>query len=412
MGKGVTHDGYMGVGLFRHPLWLLVVGYWLWLIVACARDWTEVADYQHGWFVPFFAAYFLWKRVEGTKGLRDQRTKGPRDEWTERLLASDHGTTGPRDDRTERPEAAVKSEEWRVRSKGSGGGGAEQLGVAVESEEWRVKSEESGDRETGGDRRSEVRDQMSEVGDRRLEVGEDLRLTNLKLKTAPQGLQWLGWGVIVVSLLLIFPLEVVRQAPLHWRLYPWMIGLLAAGNTLAVAWLTGGRPASRVVMVPMLFMLVGIPWPTAVENLVSLPLMGWVTQWSVGLLHVLGYPATAAGNVITLPNCTVGVEEACSGLRSLQTALLVGMAAGELARLGVWGRVFLLASGFAMALVANQVRVMMLALAGISGGNEAVTNIHDAAGYAVLGVLLGGMAALTWVVVKLERAVSGTGRTL
>jgi exosortase len=382
MGKGVTHDGYMGVGLFRHPLWLVVAGYWVWLIVACARDWTEVADYQHGWFVPFFAAYFLWKRVERTKGRRDEGTKGRRDE----------GTKGPQDDRTTGP---LDGGTTGLKDEGTKGLKDQEPETGTEAQrKWpkeNLKSEGGGQRGAGG---------------------EDLRLTNLKLKTAPQGLQWLAWLVIGVSLLVIFPLEVVRQAPLHWRLYPWMIGLLAAGNTLAVAWLTGGPAAWRVVMVPTLFMLVGIPWPTAVENLVSLPLMGWVTQWSVGLLHVLGYPATAAGNVITLPNCTVGVEEACSGLRSLQTALLVGVAAGELARLGVWGRVVLLAAGFVMALVANQVRVMMLALAGISGGNEAVTNIHDAAGYAVLGVLLGGMAALTWVVVKLERAVAGTGRTL
>jgi len=102
MGKGVTHDGDMGVGLFRHPLWLLVAGYWGWLIAACARDWTEVADYQHGWFVPFLAAYFLWKRVEGTTGqpsLRDrlQSSQLIRDDGTERLKPR---TTGPRDQGT------------------------------------------------------------------------------------------------------------------------------------------------------------------------------------------------------------------------------------------------------------------------------------------------------------------------
>jgi exosortase len=306
MSDGVDRND-AGSGIFWHPLWVLVVGYWVWLIAACAKDWAEVADYNHGWFVPPLALYFLWKRVEGWKGLRDEGTKGRRDE----------GEKGPR---------------------GEGG-------------------------------------------------------------------LWLAWGVIGVSLLFILPLEMVRQAPLHWRLYPWLIGLLAAGNTWAVAWLTGGRAAWRLVSMPTLFMLVGIPWPTVVENLVSLPLMGWVTQWSVGLLHMLGYPATATGNVIVLPNCTVGVEEACSGLRSLQTALLVGVAAGELAQLRLWGRWVLLGVSFAMALVANQTRVMMLALAGISGGPQAVENIHDAAGYAVLGVLLGGVAMVTWVMMRVERAL-------
>jgi exosortase len=163
------------------------------------------------------------------------------------------------------------------------------------------------------------------------------------------------------------------------------------GNTLAAAWLTGGRARFKIFLIPTLFMLVGVPWPTFLESAVAYPLMPVVTRWAVGALHFLGYPATAAGTTITLPNCTVGVEEACSGLRSLQTALMVGVAAGELTRLGAWGRVALMIVAFVMALAGNQVRVLMLALAGIGGGNKAVENLHDTAGYVVLAILLGGV---------------------
>ena len=152
-------------------------------------------------------------------------------------------------------------------------------------------------------------------------------------------------------------------------------------------------------------MLVGIPWPTFVESAVSFPLMQMVTKWSVGLLHLFGYPATAAGTTITLPNCTVGVEEACSGLRSLQTALMVGVAAGELARLASWGRVALLLVAFVMAVVGNQVRVLMLTMAGIRGGNEAVAQLHDTAGYVVLAILLGGVGLAATIGKRFERIV-------
>jgi len=37
MGKDVTNDGETRGSFFRHPLWLLVAGYWAWLIAACAR---------------------------------------------------------------------------------------------------------------------------------------------------------------------------------------------------------------------------------------------------------------------------------------------------------------------------------------------------------------------------------------
>lgn len=319
-----------------HPLWLLVAGYWLWLVWACAGDWTDTVDYNYGWFVPPLALYFLWKRVEGTSGPKNH---GSAEVEPRKVAGSPNGPAG------------------------EGITGQAQADVA--GEEFRVK---------GRDR---------------------------------CGFWWLLWGFLVLSVLVILPLELARQAPMHWRFYPWLIGIFAFGNTLAVAWLMGGRAKVDVFFMPALFALTGIPWPTFVENAVAFPLMGVVTGWSAGLLHLLGYPATVAGNVITLPNCTVGVEEACSGLRSVQTALMVGLAAGELKRFGAGARIVLLVVAFGLALVGNQVRVLMLALAGIQGGSAAVAAMHDMAGYAVLGILLGGVAAAAWVMGKFGGAGSG-----
>ena len=210
----------------------------------------------------------------------------------------------------------------------------------------------------------------------------------------------LAWAVVWLSLLAVMPLDIVRQTPIHWRPNLWAIGVLAFANTLAVAFLSGGASKMRIFVFPALFMLVGIPWPTFVENAVSFPLMQSVTRWSVGLIHLLGYPATAAGTTITLPNCNVGVEEACSGLRSLQTALMVGLAAGELVRLVPVARILLLLVAFGMALAGNQFRVLILVLAGIGGGSAAVQGSHDAAGYAVLGVLLAGVGCGAWIMAR------------
>ena len=321
---------------FAQPLWLLVAGYWLWLAWACAGDWMETADYSYGWFVPPLALYFLWKRMEEVAG-----------------------------------------------REGDGASVIRRAGVSVD--QWSENGDlKKGSGERGAGSASNERGMRHETGD----LGGE------------PGLRLVAWAFVAVSVLIIFPLELARQAPMHWRFYPWVIGLMAFGNTLAVAWLTGGRAKVGIFFVPALFALTGIPWPTFLENAVAFPLMGVVTGWSAGLLHLLGYPATVAGNVIALPNCTVGVEEACSGLRSLQTALMVGLAAGELKRFGGGARVALLVLAFALALVGNQVRVLMLALAGIQGGSAAVAAMHDTAGYAVLGILLGGVAVAAWVMGK------------
>ncbi len=284
-------------GWWREPLWLLAVGYWVWLIWACAGEWTTSEDYGYGWLVPPLALYFLWKRIE------------------------------------------------------------------QDNHPWAQQAPASG------------------------------------------ALRGVVYAVLALSLVAIMPLEVVRQTPIHWRPILWAIGGLAVANTLAVAWLTGGRARLGVVLVPSLFMLVAIPWPTFVENSVSFPLMQVVTRWSVGLIHLLGYPATAAGTTIHLSNCVVGVEEACSGLRSLQTALMVGLAAGELTRLGTLGRMVLLLMAFVMAIAGNQVRVLMLAVAGIQGGNVAVEQLHDTAGYVVMGMLLVGVGLAAYAAAQLRQVL-------
>lgn len=225
---------------------------------------------------------------------------------------------------------------------------------------------------------------------------------------APLAKRVLAWSVLVLVLFLIAPLEMIRQTPIYWRPILWAIGGLTVGSTLSVAWLAGGPHGLRTFFFPTTFLLVGIPWPTFIEGAISFPLMQWVTGTSLGILHLLGYPATASGTTIALSNCTIGVEEACSGLRSLQTALMVGLAAGELVWLTIWRRVVLLGVAFVMALFGNQLRVLLLALAGVKGGAGAIEQFHDAAGYVVLVVLLAGVGLATWGLksrgVKRERA--------
>jgi hypothetical protein len=58
-----------------------------------------------------------------------------------------------------------------------------------------------------------------------------------------------------------------------------------------------------------------------------------------------------------------------------------------------------------MAVVGNQVRVLMLTMAGIGGGNEAVAQLHDTAGYVVLAILLGGVGLAATIGKRFERIV-------
>jgi exosortase len=101
-----------------------------------------------------------------------------------------------------------------------------------------------------------------------------------------------------------------------------------------------------------------------------------------------GVPALAMGNVIQLPNGVLGVNEACSGIRSLQSTFMASLFLGELYRLSAIGRIFLVGAGVAIAFLLNVVRTTFLSWQGAFHGIESTERWHDTAGFAILGAVL------------------------
>ena len=71
---------------------------------------------------------------------------------------------------------------------------------------------------------------------------------------------------------------------------------------------------------------------------------GGSTSVTTAALQLLGIPAYAEGNLIHLDSVTLGVTEACSGIRSLVTLLAGSVALAWLLHEKRWQRVVLLAS--------------------------------------------------------------------
>ncbi|MEO6847684.1 MAG: exosortase/archaeosortase family protein, partial [Chthoniobacterales bacterium] len=146
------------------------------------------------------------------------------------------------------------------------------------------------------------------------------RSTNLSTPVA--------WGILFVTALLVLPLELFRLSPLYWRLLLWIIGLLAAVATLTISHILGGKSLIKSLVFPVCFLLLAIPWPTFLEQGITFPLMTLVTTTVGEAMLLIGVPAQISGTTIVLPGCIVGIEEACSGLHSFQTALILSLAAG------------------------------------------------------------------------------------
>ena len=187
----------------------------------------------------------------------------------------------------------------------------------------------------------------------------------------------------------------------------WALAVSAVAISLGSFFLIGGFPWLRHFAFPFLFFLVAVPWPMQLEQEVVQGLMRGVTGFNVLLLNIAGIPALQRGNVIELGTGLIGIEEACSGVRSLQATLMVSLFLGEFYSFPVLGRAFLVAAGAVLAFVCNLVRTGILVWIGAREGAKAIGAWHDPAGLGILLVCLFGL----WLLSLIMRRYTGAEAT-
>ena len=200
---------------------------------------------------------------------------------------------------------------------------------------------------------------------------------------------------MVCGAVVLFGLRFVAEANPDWRLLSWGMSCVAVSISLAFLFYMGGWPWLRYFAFPIVFMLVTVPWPVQLEQSIIQGLMRAVTSINVLFLTVAGIPALQHGNVIEVRSGLIGVEEACSGVRSLQGTLMVSLFLGELYSFSVFRRLLLVIAGALLAFVCNLVRTAMLVWIGANKGPASIDAWHDPAGLTILLVCLFGLWGLS-----------------
>jgi exosortase len=212
---------------------------------------------------------------------------------------------------------------------------------------------------------------------------------------APPHSRFLSIGLILVCAFLVFPIRFVAEANPDWRLLSWAFALIAVTISLAAVFLAGGHPWLRYFGFPFLFFLVAVPWPVQLEQFVIQNLMRAVTAINVSGLNLAGIPALQHGNVIEVGSGFIGIEEACSGVRSLQATLMISLFLGELYSFTIARRIFLVIAGGVLAFICNLLRTATLVWLGAHRGASAIEAWHDPAGLSILLVCLFGLWSLS-----------------
>lgn len=224
-------------------------------------------------------------------------------------------------------------------------------------------------------------------------------------------LRWLRAGWLLLPLLsfvlfggfLLFVLTGLFAASLGWS-HALVLFLLAGSLS---CFLLGGiiiladervrvLPFNWISLTAVFLWLLVAPLPDGTYSRLTLSLQSAVTDGVMQGLQFLGVPARQHGNVIELTHTTVGVAEACSGVRSLISCVYAGFFFAAWQVRQPIRRLILIIVAPGLALVMNFFRSLGLTLLANSG-TDISGAWHDATGLAILAAtaaLLAGLAVL------------------
>jgi len=194
------------------------------------------------------------------------------------------------------------------------------------------------------------------------------------------------------------PFSLIFEANPEWRLLYWVNGFQVIGLSLALLYYLGGKAWMRHFAPPILFMLIAIPWPMEQEQMIIQGLMRFVASITIIVVGVLGIPAIQHGNVVEVAAGLVGIDEACSGVRSLQSALMLSLFLGEMFRLTHFRRALLLVLSLLFVVVANCTRTSILVWTAANKGLPAMESIHDTVGNTVMFVVLPCLIGMAYLI--------------
>ncbi len=207
-----------------------------------------------------------------------------------------------------------------------------------------------------------------------------------------------GWGLLIVFL------GVVQM----------MIGKLGAENFVTnsslLVVLTGitvylfGTAVLRRLAFPIAWLIFMIPLPAIIYYALTFRLQMLASSLSSTMLDLARIPNVREGNVIYLPNFTVGVVEACSGIRSLISLLAFAAFFGYVSPMSRVARWTLVLSAVPIAIFVNALRI---------GGTGCVGNYaspkyaqgfyHTFSGWLLFLGCLGSVALLSHFLTRLSR---------
>jgi exosortase len=158
-----------------------------------------------------------------------------------------------------------------------------------------------------------------------------------------------------------------------------LVGLLGG-----LLWFGAGPAVARLCVFPVGFLLFAVPVPYVVYYSLSFPLQQLAARLATLGLTGIGIAAVRVGNTIELPNTSLEVAEACSGLRSLVSLLALGALFARFSQDRPLKRWMLFLSTIPIAILGNALRVFVTGIGvHLGGARWAEGLVHESMGMLV-----------------------------
>lgn len=163
---------------------------------------------------------------------------------------------------------------------------------------------------------------------------------------------------------------------------------------------------TALFLFPALIWMISAPLVSVAETQIRVFLLTKVTIIVFSTFDFLGYELEREGNVLILPEGQVGVEEACSGIRSLTACLFAGSFLASVFLDRFWKKILLVGAAMFFAVLTNLIRSIFLTLWAYYHGSQAIDEhwilpligdigtVHDVTGMAILVVTCIGLICL------------------
>lgn len=172
------------------------------------------------------------------------------------------------------------------------------------------------------------------------------------------------------------------------------------GTVVTSGYLYFGGRVLRAAWFPVLWLFFLVPPPGWVVDRVTAPLKEFVSYASTGLLSAFDYPILRQGVTLFIGPYQLLVEDACSGLRSLSSLLVVTLLYIYIKNKPSWGyALFIAMLVVPMAVATNILRIVLLVLITFYMGDAAAQSfLHVTTGMVMFVVALLGIFAIDWLV--------------